>query len=50
MYAPDLHLIEGFFDQVKRLLHEAEARSRKASIEAIGVASSAITIGTPAAF
>ena len=42
-YSPDLNPIEEAFSKVKRLLREAEARTRKSLIEAIGVAISAVT-------
>ena len=48
-YAPDLNLIGEAFSKVTRLLHEAEAHSRKASSDAMGTTISAVVIGTPAA-
>ncbi len=42
-YSPDLNPIEEAFSKVKRLLREAEARTRKSLIEAMGVAISAVT-------
>jgi transposase len=42
-YSPDLNPIEEAFSKVKRLLREAEARTRKGLIEAMGVAISAVT-------
>ncbi len=42
-YSPDLNPIEEAFSKVKRLLREAEARTRKALIEAMGAAISAVT-------
>jgi transposase len=42
-YSPDLNPIEEAFSKIKRLLREAEARTRKALIEAMGVAISAVT-------
>lgn len=42
-YSPDLNPIEEAFSKVKRLLREAETRTRKSLIEAMGVAISAVT-------
>ncbi len=42
-YSPDLSPIEEAFSKVKRLLREAEVRTRKGLIEAMGVAISAVT-------
>jgi len=42
-YSPDLNPIEQAFSKLKGLLRGAEARSREALIEAMGVALSAVT-------
>jgi transposase len=42
-YSPDLNPIEEAFSKIKGLLRKAEARSRKALLEAIGVALSAVS-------
>jgi transposase len=42
-YSPDLNPIEEAFSKMKRILRKAEARSRKALIEAMGRALDAIT-------
>jgi transposase len=42
-YSPDLNPIEEAFSKIKRLLREAETRTRKALIEAMGAAISAVT-------
>jgi transposase len=42
-YSPDLNLIEEAFSKVKRVLRRAEARSREALIEAMGVALAAVS-------
>ena len=42
-YSPDLSPIEEAFSKVKGLLREAEARSRKALVEAMGKALDAVT-------
>jgi transposase len=42
-YSPDLNPIEEAFSKMKGLIRKAEARSRKALLEAIGTAVSAIT-------
>ena len=41
-YSLDLNLIEEAFSKVKRLLREAEARTRKGLSEALGAAISAV--------
>jgi transposase len=42
-YSPDLNPIEEAFSKVKRILRKAASRTRKALIEAIGAAISAVT-------
>jgi transposase len=42
-YSPDLNPIEEAFSKVKELLQRAEARTRKALIEGMGAAISAVT-------
>jgi transposase len=42
-YSPDFNPIEEAFSKIKRLVRKAESRSRKALVEAIGVALSAVT-------
>ncbi len=42
-YSPDFNPIEEAFSKIKGILREAEARSREALLEAIGVAISAVT-------
>jgi transposase len=42
-YSPDLNPIEEAFSKIKRLLREAEARTRTALIEVVGAAISAVT-------
>ena len=42
-YSPDLNPSEEAFSKIKRLLREAETRTRKALIEAMGAAISAVT-------
>jgi len=42
-YSPDFNPIEEAFSKIKRLLRKAESRSRKALVEAIGAALSAVT-------
>src|SRR5215216_8111560 len=42
-YSPDLSPIEEAFSKVKDLLREAEARSRRALVEAMGKALDAVT-------
>jgi transposase len=42
-YSPDLNLIEEAPSKVKRVLRRAEARSREALIEAVGVALAAVS-------
>lgn len=42
-YSPDLNPIEEAFSKIKALLRKAEARTRKALIEALGTAISAVT-------
>jgi transposase len=42
-YSPDLNPIEEAFSKIKRFLRGAEARTRKALIEAMGAAISAVT-------
>lgn len=42
-YSPDLNPIEEAFSKVKEALRRAEARSREALIEAMGVALSAVS-------
>jgi transposase len=42
-YSPDFNPIEEAFGKIKGLIRKAEARSREALLEAIGVAISAIT-------
>jgi transposase len=42
-YSPDLNPIEEAFSMIKRILKNAESRTREALVEAIGVAISAVT-------
>lgn len=42
-YSPDLNPIEEAFSKIKNLLRKAEARSREALLEALGMAISAVT-------
>jgi len=42
-YSPDLNPIEEAFSNVKQLLRETEARTRKGLIEAMAAANSAVT-------
>jgi transposase len=42
-YSPDFNPIEEAFSKIKRLVRKAESRSRKALVEAIGAALSAVT-------
>ena len=42
-YSPDFNPIEEAFSKIKRLVHRAESRSRKALVEAIGAALWAVT-------
>ena len=42
-YSADLNPVEEAFSKIKRLLREAEARTRKTLIEAMGAAISAVT-------
>jgi transposase len=42
-YSPDLNPIEEAFSKIKRVLRRAEARSREALIEAMGVALAAVS-------
>ena len=44
-YSPDLNPIEEAFSKTKGLLRKAEARTREALIEAMGVAISTVTAG-----
>ena len=41
--SPDLNPIEEVFSKIKELLRDAQARARRALIEAIGVALSSVT-------
>ena len=49
-YSPDLNPIEEAVSKIKRLLREAEARTREALIEAMGSAISAVTDGDDRGF
>jgi transposase len=49
-YSPDLNPIEQAFSKVKRLMRKAEARTREALIEAMGLALDAVTVGDVRAF
>ena len=42
-YSPDLNPIEEAFSKIKRLVRKAEARTREALVEAIGLALSAVS-------
>ena len=42
-YSPDLNPIEEAFSKIKGLVRKAEARTREALVEAIGLALSAVT-------
>jgi transposase len=43
-YSPDLNPIEEAFSKIKRLLRKAQARTKEALIEAMGLAISAVTV------
>jgi len=49
-YSPDYNPIEEAFSKIKGLLRKAQARTRQALIEALGVAISAITVGDARGF
>jgi transposase len=49
-YSPDLNPIEEAFSKIKGLLRKAEARTRQALIEAMGVAISTVTAGDARGF
>ncbi len=49
-YSPDFNPIEEAFSKIKGLLRKAQARTRQALIEALGVAISAITAGDARGF
>ncbi len=49
-YSPDFNPIEEAFSKIKGLLRKAQARTREALIEALGVAISAITVGDARGF
>jgi transposase len=42
-YSPDLNPIEEAFSKIKRLVRKAEARTKEALLEAIGLALSAVS-------
>jgi transposase len=49
-YSPDFNPIEEAFSKIKGLLRRAQARTREALIEALGVAISAVTAGDARGF
>lgn len=49
-YSPDFNPIEQAFSKVKRLLRKAQARTREALIEAMGLALDAVTVGDARGF
>jgi transposase len=49
-YSPDLNPIEEAFSKIKRLVREAEARTKEALVEAIGLALSAVSSRDARAF